>query len=784
MTELLIHEFSTGITPDGNQQQWVSKGFTGRYMNMTMTVVPPGVERAIANHGFAVVEGTSSKNPAIIGRVVVGASEQDSWSVVAFVTRGEDEYGRSFGFHRYFLCQGTDCLWMLIEWLEAYLQQNGQYPVFNPFKIRQPGQPHRWPKPAYRTGSPRELPQVGYAKTPAVLSSTQALSMGEMNQLAEQKANGQLGQVAWALDVEALEQPERFLVIKPASARAEQILQQPVAAPVRSSAAYAAIDEAAIKGAIKGLTNSSQVNEALFETLVTSIGVVKHELKTADQISKYWNEIFDKQGAANALSQNIMSPQMIRLLALRAIVMPDKLHQYLMWLKIEKASQQTTSSSESLKFQQQLKRVAQKWQSSNPQQLDSLRFNLLEGIKILLYKFFKESTSFEAMKNLSIEAEVWALESREGLWGLCWSTLQTMMMEDLKRTEQEFAKPSQQPIRTQQPLGSNIQTGTLANAQAASPGIGSYQLIGQGLEHVWDQILRYRRYPHQRNVRFFPFAELFSASGNADLAAVFYQISCEAVPAEIYKLVADPSPWQRSKLFGIGLYRAQTKLEKFAGIAVKLLPIVVVSLSVAAIFLLLRNCDPNSSTSTNLPQNRTPGQTDTKLEFDKKIDYFIDFIEEMKREKEKQSKRSLFELAEESFSRTKASIKGIASDPSHKNGATQDKEYYIDKIGDILSKAILPESGHEKLDHKLDHKTLEGSKEDHEKWIAAIYAYQKNEGIGKDGIISEKDSETAKRLIKGIKDINGTRNDNNDKGSGSSFPSPSTPSPSPSPSPP
>lgn len=100
-----IHEFSTGIRPERTAEGgWVSRGFTGQYMNITLASVPPAVERSIANREFAVTEGASSDRPAIIGRVV--GSGEDAWSVVAVVTRGRDEIGRSLSVYRYFLSQG------------------------------------------------------------------------------------------------------------------------------------------------------------------------------------------------------------------------------------------------------------------------------------------------------------------------------------------------------------------------------------------------------------------------------------------------------------------------------------------------------------------------------------------------------------------------------------------------------------------------------------------------------------------------------------------------------
>ena len=85
-----IHEFSTGIRPETTSDGgWVSRGFTGQYMNMTRESIPDVVERSIRNREFALTEGASSNSPAIIGRVV--GIDENVWSVVAVVTRGRDD---------------------------------------------------------------------------------------------------------------------------------------------------------------------------------------------------------------------------------------------------------------------------------------------------------------------------------------------------------------------------------------------------------------------------------------------------------------------------------------------------------------------------------------------------------------------------------------------------------------------------------------------------------------------------------------------------------------------
>ncbi|MCH4905845.1 hypothetical protein GSN00_16095, partial [Cylindrospermopsis raciborskii CHAB3438] len=97
--------------------------------------IPKVVERSIANEEFALAEGSSTEKPAIIARIL--GSGNDIWSVIAVVTRGRDEVGRSAAFHRYFLCQGDHKLRVILAWWE----QNNR-PTFNPLDQQDEGTPH------------------------------------------------------------------------------------------------------------------------------------------------------------------------------------------------------------------------------------------------------------------------------------------------------------------------------------------------------------------------------------------------------------------------------------------------------------------------------------------------------------------------------------------------------------------------------------------------------------------------------------------------------------------
>ncbi|MBE9188368.1 hypothetical protein IQ270_27980, partial [Microcoleus sp. LEGE 07076] len=253
---LEIHEFSTGIqaerTPDGG---WVSRGFTGQYINRTLDPLPTAVENAIRNRDFAVAEGASRDNPAIIGREV--SDDTENWSVIAVVTRGGDDRGRSASMYRYFLCKGAGNLWQILAWIESE-RKGGRMPVFDPFETKYIGQPNQFSapnQPQIPLGS--ELEQLRANDAPVIVPFGKACTTWILNQMATEKARASNQLVAWAFQVEALEQPRGFLVIQPASEKAEQLLQRAMASTPQYTAPIAR--EYEIKSAIKGLISRDKV---------------------------------------------------------------------------------------------------------------------------------------------------------------------------------------------------------------------------------------------------------------------------------------------------------------------------------------------------------------------------------------------------------------------------------------------------------------------------------------------------------------------------------------------
>jgi hypothetical protein len=323
MTKIQIQEFSTGIRyqtdPNGT---WVSLGFTGQYINVTEPNIPQEIIRAIANKDFAVAERGLGHDPAIIGRELRSTNDS-SWSVIALVSQGQDEKGRSGSFYRFFWCEDLN-LASIIQWISNYQQKYRHQPIFNP--TEQPGSMADYQ--VFHREDPPNLSNVATLPDPLPIllkPEDQDHDLSRIHTLAVTKANGQ--PISWAVNAEALEKPWNFTVIKAASDRAYQIFQKSINNKPKEIAP-AAFDEQALKSAIKSLMGSSIVKPEAIRTFMEALGTT--------QISDtYWNSLFDGQGAQNALDQNIYSPQMVRLLTLKLIAIPDFLREYLEWIGLE-----------------------------------------------------------------------------------------------------------------------------------------------------------------------------------------------------------------------------------------------------------------------------------------------------------------------------------------------------------------------------------------------------------------------------------------------------------------
>ena len=345
-----IYEFSTGITYKTRNGQWVSTGFTvGEYMNQTIEKIPQSVERAIANNLFEVLRSSENPEPTIVGRVVSG-KEQGAldWSVVAIATTGIDDDRGHTGFYRYFLCRGADSLWKIVDWMEDYRKTYDNWPIYNPADTKNIGQQtlHDCDRPTKELSS-QVHDLLNQKPTSLIFEPEQNYDLTTINAMAEYKAQTKSQPISWAWNVEGLEYPTSFLVIQVANDTAYKLLdgtpQSQASEPIRSL--NPGISMTAIESSIKGLIGGGNIKQEWIKTVV--------QTKKQNQLTREeWEKIFEDLGAnSGSVSANI-----VRLLTVRAIILPEKLPEYLQYLDIKRPKQTLNQQQQtSLQFQAQIR---------------------------------------------------------------------------------------------------------------------------------------------------------------------------------------------------------------------------------------------------------------------------------------------------------------------------------------------------------------------------------------------------------------------------------------------
>jgi len=489
---LYIHEFSTGINPDGTSENWISRGFTGRYMNCTLPEIPYNVERSIANDEFKVAESVDKDTPSMVGRVVLASGGANDWSVVAVITRGKDEYVRSLTVSRYFLAEGADSLPKIVAWINFRAKQ-GRLPIYNPFELKTVGKPNTGAAPIVKTNiKPDVEAYLRNSSTPLIVSPD-SYAFPVLDSLARRKSEITGQPASWAYNVEALEKPERFQIILPASDRALTLIQQALATKPKEQAA-SAIDEKALKQAIKGLADNPTVKTEQWQTFVENIFVVASALPDPDKASDYWRRLFDGQGASNAIKQGIYTQPMIRLLTIRAIALPDTLPNFLQWLQVVagKKGKDGSYGETSLEFQGQIASLSQETR---------LKEFLVEGVRDLVGKVL--------MQAVSPESAAWLLVSKQSLWYPFRNQLITDFRHDLK---------------------------VVGNLARGMPSQDRLIISGKFWDKIWHEIQQFWRVsPKSFSEKYAPLAYFFDQLGDSFVSAHFCQLSYGQVPSQLFK---------------------------------------------------------------------------------------------------------------------------------------------------------------------------------------------------------------------------------------------------------
>lgn len=678
-TAIEIYEFSTGIQvermPDGG---WRSQGFAGEYMNKTINPIPLPVQSAISNREFAVAEGASRDDPAILGREV--SYNGEVWSVVAIVNKGWDDRGRTFSAYRYFLCQGEGNLWKILDWIKQQRQEQ-KIPVFDPFDAKVVGQAIKYqPDNDLNISLQPGLQNLLAGEAPIVIPCTQPCSPLIINQMATAKAQENGEPVAWAYLVEALEKPNRFQVVFPASQKAENLLRKAIASAPPLTATIAGEQE--IKSAIKTLISRDQVK---FEQLQA----IENALTNPRVDTNYWEGIFNGQGAGQARTQGIYSPQMVRLMTLRAMILPETLPEFIAW--VQKRGKQDDHKQVSQALQSEITPFlpeipSQETHAKSTNQLPNLAKKVEAGVQ----GFISQLPSNTDL----LEVGVWLLKLPNGSWS---------------KFSESF-------------LGA----------------IENQSLSGQ---QVWQRLGIPQTYPDNEYLKI---ADFFYSLEKPRLSAFFYHVCGQDIPSEIFYQLRSRNSYQGS-VYGSKVKRKLTPLEILCRtlvyileilvkIGVQKMPVALVVIFVivgfisglfAGGFKLTSAVPPSPPPATSGPAGTETAKNKLSCDTNKTPDKMDD---------------TLLEAAKGKFTETMKEIEDqivqIRNDHDHLS-----KNDIIKALQNSLCDPNL-------VDYK-DYKEAQRQppiQKIQDKWIKAIYNYQKKNDLPKkDGIISP-DEKTVTKL--------------------------------------
>ncbi|AFZ50002.1 hypothetical protein [Dactylococcopsis salina] len=682
---ITIHEFSTGIqaqrTEDGN---WVSQGFTGKYMNTTLDPIPSIVRKAISNRLFAVAEGKSRNEPALIGREIT--ENNQTWSVIAVVSKGIDDGGRSASMYRYFLSKGKNQLTPILRWLFTVKKDY----VFNPFDYQEIGQPHYVDRnknspPLDKTD---HLIELAAREAPIIIASDdQTIKPLILNSLAAKKAEENGYPIAWAYQVEALEKPRSFQVIYPASAKAEQILRNSLASNPNAPVFIA--NEQDINTAIKTIFRKGKIE---LEQLLT----LERALQNPQITEEYWQGLFNGQGADQALKSGIYSAQMVRLLALQAAILPATLPKVLGWL--EKREKNEEEKKLFIDFQKQVRKILAR---TNPEsEFLALKQQVIEGVRLLIPSVIKQPNLLKPTVSL--------LKPQNGLWGHFYHYhVKQEIDRDLTTAPQ---------IRGYQP-----------NAVFTLSAEPLWEELFQNIKSTWE---RNRVSPKEE---YLPLAEFFEQVSYYPASALFYHIAWGEVPREVFDACSGRGNHSRKQIYGVWVERHFTLLELILNQIVEIggsivpvymfAPLLILSLLVGGIALPrafnINLFSPNKSDLKEVKkqleqlteENRNLEQREKKLETQLGQIKFQEDLNKAVAKFDSQTRKSIQELLQEI--------------PETSGKSETDKIIFLRKNifnnDQLQAKAILEDNPQRQWK---------------EEWVRAVYQYQQNNNLPTDGIIT------------------------------------------------
>ena len=508
--QIEIHEFSTGIVIETKADgSWFSRGFTGRYMNCTFDPIPDPIQEAISNRLFAIAEGASSDTPAMIGREV--GSQGEIWSVVAVVTKARDE-SRSFSAYRYFCVKGKGDLHKILRFLRENPLQ------FNPLDKKTIGNPHFFID-NHETKIPLDNFQDLFSEsTPVIVPFHRNCNPTIINAITEEMAGENM--TAWAYNVQALDKPASFYVIKPHDEKAEAIIRKSLSNQVITNRPI--FDEQKIKTAVTSLCKRNKIKVEYIKTL-------EEALSNPDINDTFWQSIFDGQGLKQAKSQGIYNDEMTRLFTLQGLILLRTLPDFLTWIKDIKRDDLLTISN---KFQYDILKILT---HEFPSKFIVEKIEL--GVILIIPYLFKDESLIEQIIGL--------LKTNKSLWGYFYiNSISQKIDHDLKLMK-NYAK--------QKDIDDDFQ---IFNDE-------SWEGIKDELAIAWRVPPHYQRFKPIPEYKIW--VRLFDGLNESKLALFFAHFAYDKVPKDIFSKVTKVrfGSHYHYKIYDVITTREVGKIEQF-----------------------------------------------------------------------------------------------------------------------------------------------------------------------------------------------------------------------------
>ena len=268
--------------------------------------------------------------------------------------------------------------------------------------------------------------------------------------------------------------------------------------------------QTSLKQAIRKLTYSSQVKPEVVETIV-------EELKKGEITQQEWETLFNQEGADIAIENKVHTPNFIRLLTLRSLIIPETLTEYQKWLDIRKNKKPEENQTVTLNFQQALS-------SLFPQQQAAL------GITHLLTKLQN--------KKISVDEIYWLLSNNENknIWAKSKKEFINIIKHDLELIENHNNKLIKTEFNEDSLI---IKTG-----------------IWKTLIQKWEEIKK----GNYQSQEYKKLAKLMEKLEESDLSAYFYQVSDGTVEKNLFYEV-NPAFNVSLEIFGIPIKKRENWID-------------------------------------------------------------------------------------------------------------------------------------------------------------------------------------------------------------------------------